>query len=108
MAEVLPGGQHSAQENSCINGRDFRSAMPATCLDVDEVIVKAVYLFGVIQQEIERLDDSGMNFFGRKIKPMVTDTESGESEAGRGNARHTPRICAAIGQGAITNQTGAR
>ena len=106
IVEILAAGQHAAQKNRHIDGRQLRFRETASVAHVHIVVEKAMDVRGV-RQEMERPLDPGGDFGARPVVALVSNAQRGESEAGRRNAAH-PALAAAVCLGPVTDQAGVR
>src|SRR5689334_4260934 len=97
---MLACGENSADQNRRIDGRDFASPLPLAARDIDEVVVKAVFMRKFFPDEPQGLPDPFDNFVGIAVTAGMSDTETAEPESGCGNAGQ--RMCvAAVEEGTV-------
>ena len=88
MAEVLATTKHSAQQNGCIHGRNFRIPNPFAGVDIGEVVEESTVLRQLFPQESKGGENAFQRSFTGDEATLVTDAECGEAEPGCRDAGH--------------------
>src|SRR5215472_1818093 len=100
VSKMLPCRQHAAQQERCIDRRDFALPLPLACVGIDEVIIKTVNMRQSLPEKTQRGAHSRQNLIFLPISARVADAQCGQSKSGGSDARDLSLIVA-IQQGAI-------
>src|SRR5260370_8885916 len=88
MAEVLATSKHSAQQNGCIHGRNFRVPNPFPGVEIGEVVEESPMMRQLFPQESKGRENALQCRFSGDEATLVADAERGEAEPGCRNAGH--------------------
>ncbi len=86
MAKVLPAGEHSAEQNRSVHRRYFRVPNSFTRLHVGPVEEKAAMNGQLPPDEAQRREHTPTCLGHGNVAALLPYAESGQPEAGRGNA----------------------
>ena len=86
MMEVLAAGKNPTEENRRIHRRHLGVEHALPCFGVGEVVEKPAMVGQFLPQKAQGGEDTLQRSTGRDESPLVSNADSGKTEARRGNA----------------------